>query len=82
MNPLLPWRPTIAFLVALAIWSPTANAFVHGNLDIAPTGIRFLIALAVSWFGVTVLAIVIGGYGHHGAAFSDEQDAPPDTLGE
>ena len=82
MNPLLPWRPTIAFLAALAIWSPSANAFVHGNLDVAPTGIRFLIALAVSWVGVTVLAMVVGGYGAHAQHAADRHDPPPDTLGE
>jgi hypothetical protein len=81
VNPLLPWRPAIAFFAALLLWAPSANAFVHGNLDVAPTGVRFLVALTVSWIGVTVLAMIVGGYGNHAAAeTSDLVDAEPDTL--
>jgi hypothetical protein len=78
MNPLLPWRPTIAFLVALALWAPSGNAFVHGNLDVVPTGVRFLVALTVAWVGVTLLAMIVGGYGEQEP--SDRPGASPDTL--
>ena len=83
MNALLPWRPTIAFVMALAMWAPTASAFVHGNLDVAPTGIRFLLALGASWLGVTLLAIVVGGYGHrHEAMVSETSEPEGGTLDE
>jgi hypothetical protein len=38
-------------------------AFTHGNLDLVTAAVRFLLALAVSWIGVTVLATVVAGYG-------------------
>ena len=82
MNPLLPWRPTIAFVAALAMWIPTANAFVHGNLGVVPTGLRFVIALAASWIGVTILALVVGGYGDHAAARHEDAAPAPEASDE
>lgn len=60
---MLAHRAAIAFCAALCLWYPSGTAFVHSNLDLVTTAIRFLLALSVSWIGVTVLAMVVAGYG-------------------
>jgi hypothetical protein len=56
-------RPLYALVLALLVWAPSANGFIHENLDLTTTAVRFLIALAVAWIAVTVIALVIDGYG-------------------
>jgi hypothetical protein len=56
-------RPVIAFVSALLMWSPSAFAFVHEDLDLVNAAVRFLVALTVAWVGVTILALVVEGYG-------------------
>ena len=47
---------------------------MHGNLDVAPTGMRFLIALVFAWIGITLLAMVVGGYGSQAGAAADASE--------
>ena len=56
-------RPLYAFVLALILWAPSAKGFLHDNLDLTTTAVRFLIALAASWIGITILALVVAGYG-------------------
>ena len=70
-------RPLYAFVAALVVWAPTANGFVHDNLDLTTTALRFVIALVVAWIGVTILALVVDGYGHkHGPIEPPDHERP------
>jgi hypothetical protein len=84
-------RPLYAFVAALALWAPSGNSFIHDNLDLTTAAVRFLIALALSWIGVTVLALVVEGYGKGAEPdieelprrrASDHSDPEDDTLVE
>ena len=85
-------RPLYAFIAALVVWAPTANGFVHDNLDLTTTALRFVIALVVAWVGVTLLALVVDGYGRHHEPVdhaearrrraTDHDDPEDDTLAE
>ena len=56
-------RPAIALVAAIAIWAPTLRGFLHGSIDLSSTATRFLLAFAFTWVGVTVVTIIIAGYG-------------------
>ena len=56
-------RPVIALVVAIAIWAPSLKAFVSGAVDIFPVATRFLVAFGVAYVGVTILGMVVAGYG-------------------
>jgi hypothetical protein len=57
-------RPAYALFAALALWAPTLMGFVQNQIDITTAGMRFLAAFAVAWIGVTVLGMVVAGYGN------------------
>src|SRR5881394_976096 len=56
-------RPLIALVAALALWAASLKAYLTGGIDLTSAGIRFLVAFAAAWVGVTVLGTVVAGYG-------------------
>ena len=69
-------RPLIALLAALALSAASLKAYLAGAIDLSTAGIRFLVAFIVAWIGVTILGIVVAGYGNIRPA-TDEQPVPP-----
>jgi len=56
-------RPAIALFAALAMWAPTLRGFLRGAIDVDSAGIRFLFAFAVAWIAVTIVSVIVAGYG-------------------
>lgn len=58
--------PTFAFGIALAVslvlWWPTLQNTMHGDLDITDAGIRYFLALAISWAGVYGICALVAQY--------------------
>ena len=74
-------RPMIALVAAIAIWSPTLRGFVRGSIDLSTTATRFLLAFALAWVGVTVVAIIVAGYGGQPPGPRRRRtDLPADTV--
>ena len=63
-------RPLIALVAALALWAASLKAFLTGGIDMTTAGIRFLVAFAAAWVGVTILGTVVAGYGNQPASTS------------
>ena len=57
-----PWRPLAALGLAVVVWLPSARALLAGDLDINVACVRFLIAVAISWVALTIVAAVVRGY--------------------
>ena len=56
-------RPLIALVAALMLWAASLKAFLTGGIDLTTAGVRFLIAFAVAWVAVSLLGMVVAGYG-------------------
>jgi hypothetical protein len=61
-------RPMIALIAALCLWAPSLKAFLTEQIDVVPAATRFLAAFGVAWIGVTILGIIVAGYGNAGPA--------------
>jgi hypothetical protein len=68
--------PTFTFGVALVVsavlWFPTLRATMAGNIDITDAGIRYFLALALSWGGVYGISAIVAMY-----ASQPKRPAPP-----
>jgi hypothetical protein len=58
--------PTFTFGVSLAVslivWFPSLRLAMHGDLDITDAGVRYFLALPLSWAGVHLICTVIAMY--------------------
>ena len=58
--------PTFTFAVSLVLslllCYPTFRNMLHGRVDVTEGGIRYLVALAISWSGVHGIATLVAGY--------------------
>lgn len=63
-------RPTVdpaftfalSLVLSLALCFPTFMNMLHGRVDVTEGGIRYLVALAISWCGVHGIATLVAGY--------------------
>jgi hypothetical protein len=62
----------VALIVSLVLWYPTLHATLHGDIDITDGGIRYLLALAISWAGVYGICALVAMY-----ASKPRQPRPP-----
>ena len=73
--------PAFTFGVSLAIsvvlWYPTLRATMTGNIEITDAGIRYFLALAISWAGVYGISALVAMY----ASKPRSQPAPPPGPG-
>ena len=74
-------RPLIALVAALALWVASLKAYLTGAIDLSTAGIRFLVAFAVAWVGVTVLGTVVAGYGKQEPTESSPRRRSSDLAG-
>src|SRR4051794_5082314 len=56
-------RPVYALVAAMLLWAPTLKAFLGGGIDVYAVCTRFLVAFAVAYVGVTILGLIVAGYG-------------------
>ena len=63
-----------SLVTSLVLWFPSMQACLRGDLDLAPAGLRYLAALAVSRLAMGFLARLVAAYRatqHHDAAEAD-----------
>ena len=56
-------RPVIALVASMLLWAPSFKQFLAGAIDVDSVCTRFLVAFAVAYVGVTILGIIVAGYG-------------------
>ena len=69
-------RPLIALVAALALWGASLKAFLTGGIDLTTAGVRFLVAFALAWVGVTILGTVVAGYGYDPTGPAERRNEP------
>jgi len=52
----------VALGVSLLLWFPTLRGAMNGTIEITDAGIRYLIALAISWAGVYGVSALVAMY--------------------
>jgi hypothetical protein len=52
----------ISLVLSLLLCAPTFMNMLHGAVDVTEGGIRYLVALAISWCGVHGVATLVAGY--------------------
>ena len=52
----------ISLVLSLVLCTPTFMNMLHGTVDVTTGGIRYLVALAISWCGVHGVATLVSGY--------------------
>jgi hypothetical protein len=63
-------RPTVdpsftfalSLILSLVLCYPTFQHMMRGSVDVTEGGIRYLVALAISWCGVHGVATLVAGY--------------------
>jgi hypothetical protein len=63
-----------SLVTSLVLWFPSMLACLRGDLDLAPAGLRYLAALAVS-------RLAMGGLARLVAAYRAAHDDPPASAG-
>jgi hypothetical protein len=64
----------VSLIVSLALWLPTLLGTMAGNIDITDAGIRYFLALAISWAGVYGICALVAMY-----ASQPRRPGPPAT---
>jgi hypothetical protein len=52
----------LSLVLSLLLCAPTFMHMMHGAVDVTTGGIRYLVALAISWCGVHGVATLVTGY--------------------
>jgi hypothetical protein len=52
----------VSLVLSLVLCYPTFSNMMHARIDVNEGGIRYLIALAISWCGVHGVATLVAGY--------------------
>jgi hypothetical protein len=52
----------VALVVSLVLWYPTLHATLAGTIDVTDAGIRYFLALAISWGGVYGICALVAMY--------------------
>ena len=52
----------VSLIASLVLCYPTFMHMLHGTVDVTEGGIRYLVALAISWCGVHGVASLVAGY--------------------
>jgi hypothetical protein len=52
----------VSLIVSLVVWYPTLRLAMKGSLDITDAGIRYFLALALSWASVHLVCAVVAMY--------------------
>jgi hypothetical protein len=52
----------ISLIVSLIVWFPSLRLAMRGDLDITDAGIRYFLALALSWAGIHLICAIVAMY--------------------
>src|SRR3954471_7342421 len=74
----------VSLVLSLVLWYPTLRETMDGNIDITDAGIRYFLALGLSWAGVYGISALVAMYASQPRRPSPPQhparrreDAPP-----
>jgi len=65
----------LSLVLSLALCYPTFMNMLHGRIDVTEGGVRYLVALAISWCGVHGIGTLVAGYASQ--ARQPRRPAPP-----
>jgi hypothetical protein len=68
----------VALIVSLVLWYPTLRETMYGSVDITDAGIRYFLALALSWAGVYGICALVAMY----ASQPRKPSPPPGVTAE
>jgi hypothetical protein len=72
----------VSLVVSLALWFGTFRGVMRGDVDVVDAGIRYLVALAISWAGVYGITVVFSRYNAQaGSAAGAEASSPVGDAG-
>jgi hypothetical protein len=77
MNPNIVFSASL--VTSLVLWYPSMQACLRGDLELAPAGLRYLAALAVSRLALGFLARLVSAY--QAAQHPDAPGAPTASAG-
>lgn len=69
-----------SLVTSLVLWFPSMQACLRGDLDLAPAGLRYLAALAVSRLAMGALARLVAAYRatqHHDSMGPEDHSSSP-----
>jgi hypothetical protein len=52
----------LSLAISLLLWYPTLRETMTGNIEITDAGIRYFLALAISWAGVYSVSAIVAMY--------------------
>jgi hypothetical protein len=52
----------VALLISALLWYPTLRGAMSGDIEITSAGIRYMVALAISWAGVYGISALVAMY--------------------
>ncbi len=55
-------RPKTTVLMALILTLPAIIGSIKGDISLQSMLIKYLIALVLSWIGLSILAVIVSGY--------------------
>ena len=62
----------VALIISAVLWYPTLRGTMSGDIEITTAGIRYMLALAISWAGVYGVSSLVAMY-----ASQPRQPRPP-----
>jgi hypothetical protein len=65
----------VSLIVSLVLWYSTLRGVLRGDVDVVDGGMRYLVALAISWAGVYFVSAIVTSYSAQHELGSDP--APP-----
>jgi hypothetical protein len=69
-----------SLVTSLVLWYPSMQACLHGDLDLAPAGLRYLAALFVARLAMNGLARLVNAYRAAQHAETPVADAPGEAA--
>ena len=70
----------LSLVLSLLLCYPTFMNMLHGTVDVTDGGIRYLVALAISWCGVHGVATLVAGYASQPRRAADPPRPPADRA--
>ena len=69
----------VSLAISLVLWYPTLRGTMSGNIEITDAGIRYFLALAISWAGVYGVSAIVAMYASKPRTPTSTSTPPPDT---
>jgi len=68
---------SVSLVTSLVLWYPSMQACLRGDLDLAPAGLRYVVALVVARLATNGLARLVNAYRAASLTDAADEDSPP-----